>query len=211
MQAATMRLALLVAMTAALAAPALAVDARRDAKERVKKELITAPAPSENKGKTGTYQMKTSSEGNNYYVCVPKSYSEGNPAGIHLYFHGQGGHGGAANFGQWAGPFLDSQNLIGINMQYMDGDNQKDTPGKVASAIEAVLQTMADYRVIPGRGVVCSFSGGGLPHGSERECGAAAREDERGGRRAVAAGQDGCRIPAAEIGHALLFISLLSG
>jgi hypothetical protein len=49
-------------------------------------------------------------------------------------------------------------------MQYEDGDNAKDTEGKVKAAQEAIAQTMADYKIIPGRGVVCSFSGGGLPH-----------------------------------------------
>jgi len=121
--------------------------------------------PSENKGKPGSYQMHTKRAGNDYWVCVPKSYSDDNPAGIHLYFHGQGGNGGAPHFGQWAAHFLDKYNLIGINMQYQDGDNMKDPEGKVASAWEAVAQTIADYKVVEGRGVVCSFSGGGIPHG----------------------------------------------
>ena len=121
--------------------------------------------PSANKGRAGTYQAETSRAGCNYCVYVPRSYSDDNPAGIHVYFHGQGGQGGAPSFGQWAAHFLDPFNLIGINMQYMDGDNAKDTPGKAAAALEAVQQVMKDYRIIPGRGVLCSFSGGGLPHG----------------------------------------------
>ncbi|HLY74421.1 MAG TPA: hypothetical protein VKU80_09905, partial [Planctomycetota bacterium] len=60
--------------------------------------------------------------------------------------------------------FLEKYNLVGINMQYEDGDNARDTEGKVKAAQEAIAQTMADYKVIAGRGVVCSFSGGGLPH-----------------------------------------------
>jgi hypothetical protein len=122
------------------------------------------PKPSVNAGKKGTYQVKTSRPGCNYYVCVPSGYSETNPAGLHLFFHGQNGQGGAANFGSWAKHFLDRFNLIGINMQYEDGDNAKDTEGKVKAAQEAVAQTIADYKVIAGRGVICSFSGGGLPH-----------------------------------------------
>jgi len=123
-----------------------------------------APKPSENAGKKGTYQVKTSRPGCNYYVCVPASYSETNPAGLHLFFHGQSGQGGAPNFGTWSKHFLEKYNLIGINMQYEDGDNAKDTEGKVKAAQEAIAQTMADYKIVAGRGVVCSFSGGGLPH-----------------------------------------------
>jgi hypothetical protein len=50
-------------------------------------------------------------------------------------------------------------------MQYEDGDNQKDTAGKVKAAQEAIAQVCADYKVIVPRGAVGSFSGGGLPHG----------------------------------------------
>lgn len=123
-----------------------------------------APKPSENAGRKGTYQVKTSRGGCNYYVCVPPGYSDDNPAGLHLFFHGQNGQGGAPNFGSWSKSFLDKYNLIGINMQYEDGDNMKDTEGKVKAAQEALAQTMADYKIVAGRGVVCSFSGGGLPH-----------------------------------------------
>ncbi|MBV8881405.1 MAG: hypothetical protein JO332_15675 [Planctomycetaceae bacterium] len=122
------------------------------------------PKPSENAGKRGTYQVKTTRAGCNYYVCVPASYSETNPAGLHLFFHGQNGQSGAPNFGTWSKHFLDKYNLIGINMQYEDGDNIKDTEGKVKAAQEAIAQTLADYKIVAGRGVVCSFSGGGLPH-----------------------------------------------
>lgn len=125
----------------------------------------TPPAES-NKGRTGTYQSKTSHEGYNYYVYVPKNYSDDNPAGLHVFFHGQGGGGGAASFGQWAKYFLEAHNLIGINMQYTDGDNGKDTAGKVDAAVEAIKQVSADYKIVFGRGAVGSFSGGGLPHES---------------------------------------------
>jgi hypothetical protein len=40
----------------------------------------------------------------------------------------------------------------------------RDTDGKVKAAQEAVAQTIADYKVVVGRGAVGSFSGGGLPH-----------------------------------------------
>jgi hypothetical protein len=120
--------------------------------------------PSANAGKKGTYQVKTSRAGYNYFVYVPAAYSEDNPAGLHLFFHGQNGQGGASNFGTWSKFFLDKFNLIGINMQYEDGDNAKDTDGKVKAAQEAIAQTLADYKVVAGRGVISSFSGGGLPH-----------------------------------------------
>ncbi len=126
----------------------------------------TPPAakPSANAGKRGQYHCRTSRPGYDYNVYVPASYSEENPAGLHLFFHGQASQGSAAYFGTWAAPFLDKFNLIGINMQYEDGDNAKDTEGKVKSAQEAVAQTIADYKIVVGRGVVSSFSGGGLPH-----------------------------------------------
>jgi hypothetical protein len=120
--------------------------------------------PSANKGRRDTYAVETTRPGCNYYVYVPKSYSDDNPAGIHLHFHGQSSQGTAPYFDTWAKYFLEPYNLIGINMQYMDGDNQRDTAGKVAAAVEAIAQVSADYKIIRGRGVICSFSGGGLPH-----------------------------------------------
>ncbi len=121
--------------------------------------------PSANAGKRREYfGLKTSRPGYNYGVYVPAKYSDDNPAGLHLFFHGQGSQGSARNFGQWATYFLDKYNLIGINMQYEDGDNAKDTEGKVKSAQEAIAQTLADYKIVAGRGAICSFSGGGLPH-----------------------------------------------
>ncbi len=122
-------------------------------------------APSANKGRSGTYQVELGG-GYNYYVCVPASYSDSKPAGLHIFFHGQGGQGGAPNFDGWRGPFLEAYDLIGINMQYMDGDNGRDTQGKARAAHHALLQTMADYKIVVGRGVICSFSGGGMPHGT---------------------------------------------
>lgn len=120
---------------------------------------------SANAGRAGIYQAPTRYGGYNYYVCVPSTYSGDNPAGVHLYFHGQNGQGGAPDFGRWKKYFLEPFNLIGINMEYTDGDNGKDTEGKVAAAQQAIAQVCADYKVIVPRGVVSSFSGGGLPHG----------------------------------------------
>lgn len=120
--------------------------------------------PSENAGKEGQYHCNTSHPGYNYWVYVPKTYSEANPAGLHIFFHGQGSQGSAKSFHRWAKYFLEPYNLIGINMEYMDGDNAKDTAGKVHAAEEAIAQTMADYKIVLGRGVISSFSGGGLPH-----------------------------------------------
>ena len=125
---------------------------------------VRAVEPSANAGKRGVYQCKTSNPTYNYFVYVPRSYSDTNPAGLHLLFHGQGGHRIARHFDKWTKDFHEPFNLIGINMQYMDGDNLKDTSGKVAAAIEAIQQTMADYKINRGRGVVASFSGGGVPH-----------------------------------------------
>lgn len=124
-----------------------------------------APAPSANAGRRGTYQADLKRYAQyKFWVCVPTGYSEDTPSGLHLYFHGQNGQSGAPNFGQWQGAFLEPFNLIGINMQYLDGDNLKDTAGKVEAAQMAIAQIMADYKVVL-RGTVSSFSGGGGPHG----------------------------------------------
>ncbi len=121
--------------------------------------------PSVNKGRRGQYTVKTGFPGNNYHVYVPKTYSDDNPAGIHLYFAGQGGCRKNTSFHRWARYFLEPYNLIGINMQYLDGDNAKETDTKFRAAFEAVMQVQADYKIIVGRGAISSFSGGGLPHG----------------------------------------------
>ena len=119
--------------------------------------------PSADQGRTGKYQV-TQANGYNYWVCVPPTYSAEHPAGIHLFFHGQGGQGGAEHFEGWNDAFLNKYDLIGINMQYMDGDNMRDTAGKTAAARRAVAQIIADYKILIGKGVISSFSGGGLPH-----------------------------------------------
>jgi len=123
-----------------------------------------ATKPSPNAGKTGQYECSTSNPEYKYHVYVPASYSAEKPAGIHIFFHGQGKPGPNPNFWSWKDKFLEPYNLIGINMIYTDGDNSRDTGGKVAAAEQAIGQTVADYKIIVGRGVVSSFSGGGLPH-----------------------------------------------
>jgi len=122
------------------------------------------PQPSKNQGRVGTYQVATSIAAYNYYVAVPSSYDGTRPAGLHIYFHGQNGQGGAKDFGSWKKAFLEPFRLIGINMEYTDGDNLRDTVGKVKAAQEAIAQVTADYKIVQ-RGAVASFSGGGLPHG----------------------------------------------
>lgn len=121
--------------------------------------------PSANAGRTGSYEAHTSRPGYDYWVYVPRSYAPEKPAGLHLFFHGQNAQGGARNFDLWARHLLEPFNLIGINMEYEDGDNAADTEGKLRAAREAVAQVLADYKVLPGRGVIASFSGGGVPHG----------------------------------------------
>ena len=123
---------------------------------------LFAAEPSENEGRSGQYQVKGEKR-YHYWVKVPSTYSVTNPAGLYLYFHGQNGQSGANYFGKWEQSLLERHNLIGINMQYMDGDNARDTAGKLMAAQQAVAQVMADYRVLP-RGVVSCFSGGALPH-----------------------------------------------
>jgi len=126
-----------------------------------------APAvePSEDADRRGSYTVVSKTDKRYHYVIrVPESYDPHVGAGIHLYFHGQNGQGGADHFGQWRGAFLDGHNLIGINMKYTDGDNASDTAGKVQAAVEALAQVQADYSIVVGRGVISSFSGGGLPH-----------------------------------------------
>ena len=127
---------------------------------------VTLPKPSANAGRTGSYQADTSNPANRYWVCVPKSYDGKRGAGLHVFFHGQGGSGSAPNFAQWQQALLEPFCLIGVNMQYTDNDNTIATAGKADSALEAALQVMADYKVVPGRGMTACFSGGGMPCGN---------------------------------------------
>lgn len=121
-------------------------------------------APSKNQGRAGIYQVPTTIAAYNYYVCVPASYDGTQPAGLHLFFHGQNNQGAAKEWDRWQKPFLETYRLIGINMEYTDGDNGRDTAGKVKAAQEAIAQVTADYKVIQ-RGAIASFSGGASVHG----------------------------------------------
>ena len=120
---------------------------------------------SENAGRSGRYTASTPIEGCKFHVYVPKSYTASNPAGIHLFLDGQGTCAKNEDFRRWSKHFLEPHNLIGINMQYLDGNNARDIPGKLAAAQFAVAQVQLDYKIIPGRGVISSFSGGGVIHG----------------------------------------------
>jgi len=83
------------------------------------------PKPSANAGKAGTYQVQCGSPGYSYYVAVPNA-APGTHFGLHLFFHGQNGQGGAGSFGLWEKRLLEPFALIGINMCYADGDNLKE-------------------------------------------------------------------------------------
>ncbi len=120
--------------------------------------------PSENRARLGNYQAKTSFPAYNYYVCVPKSYDEDHPAGLHLFFHGQNNSGAAKEWDRWTKPFLEPFTLIGINMEFTDDDNFRDQENKVKATLEAIAQVTADYKVVAPRGAVASFSGGGVIH-----------------------------------------------
>lgn len=130
----------------------------------VEPDSLISAQPSANRGRVGIYRAETGLGGYEYYVNA-NAYVPERPAGIHLFFHGQGGQKGAQHFHATERYFLRPHNLIGINMCYADGDNMRDTIGKVRAAKIAVAQVIADYRIVVGRGVVASFSGGGLPHG----------------------------------------------
>lgn len=120
--------------------------------------------PSANHGRLGNYQASTSIAAYNYYVCVPKSYDENHPAGLHLFFHGQNNQGAAKEWDRWQKPFLEPFDLIGINMEFTDGDNFRDQDNKVKATLEAIAQVNADYKIIAPRGAIVSFSGGGVIH-----------------------------------------------
>jgi hypothetical protein len=124
----------------------------------------TVAQPSKNSGRAGIYQVPTSIAAYNYHVCVPTSYDGTKPAGLHVFFHGQNNQGAAKEWERWQKPFLEQFRLIGINLEYTDGDNGRDTEGKVKAAQEAIAQVTADYKVVQ-RGAVACFSGGGIVHG----------------------------------------------
>jgi hypothetical protein len=122
------------------------------------------PKPSKNAGRRGTYEADLPRNAQyKYWVYVPGSYSDVNPAGIHLFIHGDRGMNSAKEFTGWKKYFCDPFNLIGVNLQFLDDDLTKDADDKTLAAQEALAQVMADYLVVP-RGVLSSFVGGGLEH-----------------------------------------------
>lgn len=124
----------------------------------------SAAAPSANADRRGSYTVHSSvNEQYNYHVGVPENYDPRHGAGIHLFFHGQGKGPGVESLNSWKS-ICEPNRLIAINMQFLDGNNLTDTGGKVKAAMQAVEQVIADYHIIPGRGIIASFSGGGLPH-----------------------------------------------
>ncbi|MFH1707661.1 MAG: hypothetical protein ABIF71_07070 [Planctomycetota bacterium] len=127
---------------------------------------VKLPPPSANAGKRGQYRCDLSNAEYKYFVYVPATYAADKPAGIHLFFPDPEAAGGAESFDVWKTDLLEPQNLIGINMQFLDKANGKDTEGKARAAGEALRQTLADYKIIAGRGVVASFGDGGLVHGA---------------------------------------------
>jgi hypothetical protein len=123
-----------------------------------------SPKPSKNAGRRGTYEADLPRNAQyKYWVYVPGSYSDVNPAGIHLFIHGDKGMNSAKEFTGWKKYFCDPFNLIGVNLQFLDDDLTKDADDKTLAAQEALAQVMADYLVVP-RGVISSFVGGGLEH-----------------------------------------------
>ncbi len=119
-----------------------------------------------NKGRLGLYHVETSNPKYSYYVCVPKTYSEKNPAGLHVFFHGESGANTAPAFDLWSKHFLEPFNLIGINLAFdVPGEEEfSDSVGRAALAAEAIRRTAADYKIVAGRGVIASFANGGLVH-----------------------------------------------
>ena len=112
------------------------------------------------------YQAATTFPQYKYWVYVPATYSPDHPAGLHLFFHGNGGQSMAqTSFSMWAPVLLEPDDLIGINMEYDDGTPHVDAEHKAEAANQAVLQVMADYKVIAGRGILVAFSAGGSPAG----------------------------------------------
>jgi hypothetical protein len=126
-------------------------------------ERVAPVAPSANRERRGTYQVATTIAGYNYHVSVPAAYDGNLPAGLHVFFHGQNNQGAAKEWDRWQQPFLERFRLIGINLEYTDGDNGRDQEGKVKAAQEAIAQVSADYRVVA-RGAIACFSGGGAIH-----------------------------------------------
>lgn len=123
---------LLIAIIGWMGMPhALAEESKRNEKKG------NSAAQSENKGRLGQYRCTTGNPKYAYWVCVPKSYSDENPAGLHLHFHGMSDQLSAQSFTRWA-PFIEAQNLIGINVEFSDmklGGDISDIEGKVQTTL----------------------------------------------------------------------------
>ncbi|MBA3847054.1 MAG: hypothetical protein H0X45_10455 [Planctomycetes bacterium] len=117
-----------------------------------------------NRGLRADYHCQTGMPGYSYNVCA-KHIDPERPAGIYLYFPGEGARTDNAWFGLWEANTLRPYHLIGINMAFADGQNGRDTSGKIEAARIAIGQCCADYKVVLGRGVLACFSGGGVPTG----------------------------------------------
>lgn len=148
------------------AAPRVRPPGKTPAAGKARSPAPAAQPDSSNAGRKGTYVVQTANPRYSYYVCVPETYSETNPAGLHLFFHSEGNAATAPAFAQWSKHFLEPHNLIGINMQYdvPYEEAMSDAAARAAVAAEAIQRTARDYKVILGRGVVASFGGGGAIH-----------------------------------------------
>jgi hypothetical protein len=125
---------------------------------------ITVAAPSANRGRRDNYHVQTGLPGYSYNVAA-RHIDPDQPAGICLFIPGQGARDESPWFDPWDAPVLQAHRLIGINMAWKDGDNTRDTAGKVDACRIAIGQVCADYKVVLGRGVLAAFSGGGVPQG----------------------------------------------
>ena len=152
---------LLVAVALAFA---LALAAGAGAGEAKQAPGIPVLPPSGNRGLRADYHCQTGLPGYSYNVCA-KHIDPERPAGIYLYFPGEGARTENAWFGLWDASTLQPYHLIGINMAFADGQNGRDTAGKIEAARIAIGQCCADYKVVLGRGVIACFSGGGVPTG----------------------------------------------
>ncbi len=117
-------------------------------------------SPSENKGRMGQYTVSTPIKECNYHVYVPQNYSDDKPAGIFIFVHGTGSAADNKNF-RLSKIFLDNLHMIGIHMQFLDGRPSVNCSEKIKASEYAVAQVQEDYKIIPGRGVISSFSEGG--------------------------------------------------
>jgi hypothetical protein len=132
----------------------------------------TAPAvvtASANRERKGTYFVRSGIESYDFWVRVPSSYSATNPAGLLVFLHGAGGPTPPEKQGKeylptaWDQGLCEKFNLICLHASYADGMQSDDLQRKVDAAKKVIAQTMADYKIIAGRGILSAFSNGGRP------------------------------------------------